>query len=248
MDEFLLSGKNILVTDDEDDLREIISSELKYFGANVFESCNVKEAKKILDANNMDLVISDIRMPGESGLHLLQDIKKRKSTLPVILITGYADFELDEVYDQGVDLLISKPFNVAYLLFQVERLLQDLPDRISKNHDLLKKEKRVHHLKLAKNSSLECLEYSLARGGISLRIKFHESLVFKKGDLLSFEIDLDETTLSGEGFCRWIKSAEKKHEYLMGLEFINLQKQSLEYFSLWSKKNSSIEFIKAIKT
>ncbi len=93
------------------DLRGILSSELEYLGAKVYQAENVKVAKLIIDQHHIDLVISDIRMPGETGIDLLSYIKSKSNDgPPVILITGFADITNQSAMEKGAAALLSKPF------------------------------------------------------------------------------------------------------------------------------------------
>jgi DNA-binding NtrC family response regulator len=111
MSDVLLQNKTLLIVDDEPDLRGILSSELEYLGAKVYQAENVTAAKLIIDQHHIDLVISDIRMPGETGIDLLNYIKSKSSDAPpVILITGFADITNQSAIEQGAAALLSKPF------------------------------------------------------------------------------------------------------------------------------------------
>lgn len=113
MNENLFLGKSILVVDDEIDLREIIASEFQYLGAQVFVADSVLVAQDILKVQNINLVISDIRMPGGSGVELLEILKRHpNSKTSIILISGFADFSIQEAITKGVDGYISKPFQL----------------------------------------------------------------------------------------------------------------------------------------
>ena len=111
MSDVLLQNKTLLIVDDEPDLRGILSSELEYLGAKVYQAENVTAAKLIIDQHHIDLVISDIRMPGETGIDLLNYIKSKSSDgPPVILITGFADISNQSAIEKGAAALLSKPF------------------------------------------------------------------------------------------------------------------------------------------
>jgi len=111
MSDVLLQNKTLLIVDDEPDLRGILSSELEYLGAKVYQAENVTAAKLIIDQHHIDLVISDIRMPGETGIDLLNYIKSKSSDAPpVILITGFADITNQSAIEKGAAALLSKPF------------------------------------------------------------------------------------------------------------------------------------------
>jgi len=111
MSDVLLQNKTLLIVDDEPDLRGILSSELEYLGAKVYQAENVSAAKLIIDQHHIDLVISDIRMPGETGIDLLNYIKSKSiDAPPVILITGFADISNQSAIEKGAAALLSKPF------------------------------------------------------------------------------------------------------------------------------------------
>ena len=81
---------NILVVDDEQSMRDFLKILLRKEGNSVDTGDNAKTALDHLKKNNYDLVISDIRMPGMSGLDLLSRIKEQSPDLPVIMITAFA--------------------------------------------------------------------------------------------------------------------------------------------------------------
>jgi CheY-like chemotaxis protein len=126
MTENLFLGKSILVVDDEIDLREIIASEFQYLGADVFVAGSILVAQDILKDQKIDLVISDIRMPGGSGVELLDFVKKNpNSKTAMILISGFADFSIQEALIKGVDGYISKPFQLDDIISSASKCLNN---------------------------------------------------------------------------------------------------------------------------
>src|SRR5688500_6868901 len=81
-------GRQILVVDDEDGVRNALARALRNAGYSVTPVSSVHEAKGKLSSMTFDLVISDLHMPIEGGLELLQSIRESDPELPVILITG----------------------------------------------------------------------------------------------------------------------------------------------------------------
>lgn len=124
-----LNGKVVLVVDDEVDLCEIISAELRVLGAVPKAAHTVEEALKILSSSEIDLVISDIRMPGASGVELLNVIRRTRVDLPVVLITGYADITVAEALSRGAEAVVNKPFDLDSLFELCERLVKPLTQR-----------------------------------------------------------------------------------------------------------------------
>lgn len=104
---------NILVIDDELSMREFMKILLEKEGFSVSTASNATEAITLLNDKVMDLVISDIKMPGGSGLEFLSEIRDKGNNVPVILITAYASPE-DAVLAMkgGAYDYITKPFNV----------------------------------------------------------------------------------------------------------------------------------------
>ncbi|MFI5322147.1 MAG: response regulator [Thermodesulfobacteriota bacterium] len=93
--------KKVLVVDDEKlvsiDLRKIINSE----GHDVITTQNGIDAARVVEDSNIDLVFLDLMLPDITGVEVLKEIKKMKSKLPVVIITGYTD---SEVMNQALEL------------------------------------------------------------------------------------------------------------------------------------------------
>lgn len=218
-----LDSKKILVVDDEADLREIVSSELEFMGANVFTAENVTEAQKILKENKIDLVISDIRMPGGTGIDLLDHIKTQYSTLlPVILITGFADITNEGAYALGAEALIHKPFKLDELLQTAEKLCLTPMERF---------EKEFRETGNAVNSVQQVI---LGRGGVALELSDRIGN-YEVGQF----VDVDIPAIKGNGVVRWIKgNNEQNHSTWIGVELISLEDQSSSLIEEKLRKNT----------
>jgi Response regulator containing CheY-like receiver, AAA-type ATPase, and DNA-binding domains len=81
---------NVLVVDDEPKLCDLLSSALSQNRIQVFTASNGLQALEVLEQEDIDLVISDWRMPGMDGPQLLAEIKQRYPNLPVIVMTAYS--------------------------------------------------------------------------------------------------------------------------------------------------------------
>ena len=112
---------SILVVDDELSMREFLTIFLEKLGHSVISAANGEKAMVMAQEHPVDLVISDIRMPGMSGLDLLARLKAQKPELAFILITAFASPE-DAVLamKNGAFDYITKPFNVD----EVRRIIQ----------------------------------------------------------------------------------------------------------------------------
>ncbi len=103
----------ILVVDDEQSMRDFLKILLLKDGHNVITAKNGDQALSLLGKQTCDLVISDIRMPGMSGLELLESIRELHGDLPVIMITAFASpDDAVQAMKNGAYDYISKPFNV----------------------------------------------------------------------------------------------------------------------------------------
>lgn len=114
----------ILVVDDEPELREILREEFEYFGYAVVEAENGTRALEILEQNPVDLVVSDIRMPGGNGFDLLNQVLARDGQKPpVILVSAFADERSANTSGKGAYAYLSKPYDLDVLMKHTARAL-----------------------------------------------------------------------------------------------------------------------------
>lgn len=119
--------KNILVVDDYLPTRSLIVESLSQSAQyRILEAENGQEALYLFDENNFDLVISDIMMPGMSGMELLHHIRERNPNVAVIMITGNptTDLTVSAIKKGAVDFL-TKPFDIDELIYKVEIHLRE---------------------------------------------------------------------------------------------------------------------------
>ena len=113
---------SILVVDDEPNYLIILSELLRDEGFEVFTAPGGAEGLGIVNEVDLDLVITDMQMPGMDGLQLLEKIKERNSHLPVIMITAFAEVEKAVAAMQaGAFNYLSKPFSNDELLVNVNK-------------------------------------------------------------------------------------------------------------------------------
>jgi len=116
---------SILIVDDEQLIREMLSSALSQEGFKCHEAANVDEAFSVLDKKRIDLVISDIMMPGRSGVELLKDLKQIDHDIAVLMITGLTDTNTAmECIRLGADDYIAKPFSINRVVLTVKNLIE----------------------------------------------------------------------------------------------------------------------------
>ncbi len=117
-------SKNILVVDDDKDIRELITVYMQTEEFYVDKACNGEEALKLIEGKNYDLVILDIMMPKLDGLQVLIEIRKKYS-MPVIFLTAKNE-EIDMIKGLalGADDYIFKPFSSMELIARVKSQLR----------------------------------------------------------------------------------------------------------------------------
>ncbi len=115
----------ILVVDDDPYVLESISTLLRAFGFTVSTCDNANSAMQQIQKNSVDVVLTDIKMPGITGVELLGMIHRYDPQTPVVLMTAYA--ELDVAVDaikKGAFDFIMKPYNAEYLVHTIEKAVK----------------------------------------------------------------------------------------------------------------------------
>jgi DNA-binding NtrC family response regulator len=113
---------NLLVIDDEGDIRHLYAAELEDEGHKVVTCGSSKEALEQLRQQTFDLVVLDIQLDQESGLDLLQKIAKEQEDIPVILCTAYSCYK-DDFSSWLADAYVVKSSNLDDLKKEVRRIL-----------------------------------------------------------------------------------------------------------------------------
>jgi CheY-like chemotaxis protein len=121
----------ILVVDDEDIVRALVTRALREAGYRVVQAQHGAAALALLESRceTIDLVISDLVMPGVGGREVARWVTAHTPALPVLFISGYPRtyLEAHDLYDAAIPLL-RKPFLPSRLLEAVQELLPDVPD------------------------------------------------------------------------------------------------------------------------
>ncbi len=119
------SGGSILIVDDDPYVRESAASFLGECGYIVVACESASEAMTKLGKDKIEVVLTDIKMPGISGIELLEKIHNFNTELPVVLMTAYAELEIAvSAIKKGAFDFIIKPFKPEYLLFSIEKAVR----------------------------------------------------------------------------------------------------------------------------
>jgi DNA-binding NtrC family response regulator len=114
----------ILVVDDEEALRTVLSAELEGEGYQVSTAGDGDEAIKIIGTQQFHLILLDIKMPNVDGFEVLKFVKQHQPATKVIMLTGFADLKnAIESKKLGAEDFVSKPYDLVDLLTTVERVL-----------------------------------------------------------------------------------------------------------------------------
>lgn len=116
----------ILIAEDEPLMAAALAGALKSEGYEVVVATDGREALKMIESENPDLLITDILMPFTSGLELIGIIKSNPTTqIPVIVLSGMGlEDTVMEAFELGADDFLTKPFNPAELSMRVKRALK----------------------------------------------------------------------------------------------------------------------------
>ena len=125
----------ILVIDDEAVIRMLVMEILEAAGYEITGADSAERALALLDDTEFDLVVSDVVMPGLSGLELLELVRERHASLPVVLVTGAGTYDtLSQALTRGAAGLVTKPFAHADL----QSAVADALDRATRSRDELR--------------------------------------------------------------------------------------------------------------
>jgi len=117
-------GERILVVDDSPPTVEVIVRNLMSRGYRVWSASSVTEAIRMLESATVDLVITDMKMPGIGGLELVRHVRENFQDTQVVMITGFPSIDSAvEAVKSGADEYLAKPFTDEELLSAVEKVL-----------------------------------------------------------------------------------------------------------------------------
>lgn len=231
----------ILVVDDETILRATIARDFLRKGYKVLEAPDGKEAFRLVEANHIDVVLTDVRMPNGDGVELLERIKAKNRLLPVVMfITGFADISLADAYDKGVDVVFAKPFDRKALAEAVTRVTTPLDERWSAKRDdhrlntFFKIKLQFPELRLETSGSV----LNIGRGGMFVALS--KETIPSVNSSVAFEIELRGHSLIGNGLVRWVRTeSEQNTPSGCGIEFQFLNENI---------RRDIIEWVNALKT
>ncbi|MDQ0088734.1 two-component system response regulator (stage 0 sporulation protein F) [Paenibacillus anaericanus] len=119
----LVLKKKLLIVDDQYAIRKLLEEMFRSEDYETFEACNGEQALQLLDQEAPDLVLLDMKMPGLSGLELIDMIGQRERKTIVVVITAYKELELVQRTNQFEPTMeFAKPFDI----YEVKDAVRDL--------------------------------------------------------------------------------------------------------------------------
>jgi two-component system response regulator PilR (NtrC family) len=124
----------IMVVDDEENIREVLSNYLETLGYEVVTASDGQNALEKFEPGAFDLIVSDLLMPNIDGLELLRKVREKDRDVVFLMITGYPSIETAvEAIKKGAYDYITKPFHMEDVKIRIERSFEkkNLRDRLS---------------------------------------------------------------------------------------------------------------------
>jgi len=204
---------NILVADDDPDIRDILKDTLSSLGARVTIACDGRECLNKIEAECPELVLLDIEMPVKNGLDVLKEIGQRRFDTTVIMITAYGSIaRAVQAMKEGAFDFITKPFELDHIALVVEKALDR--GRLKRGFERFT-EQESHRYRLI--------------GGESPRMREAIETAKKAARSRSTVLLLGESGTGKEVFARAIHSwSERKTEPFIAINCVGLSKDLLE--------------------
>ncbi len=240
MNSQVLSGKSTLIVDDEAPFRESLTEKIAQFQGKVIEAKNGQEAMSIVRQKRVDLIISDLRMKYGSGLELLAEIKAHNRERPiVILISGFTDIPVWDIYDRGAEAYWGKPFNLTAFVEHLTQLMTSPESRWSKPSPQARQTISIQE-------TSDPTSYArLGRGGMVIG-KYQGPL--QRGALVNFSVPVQGSSenfiLNGTGVVRWTREAGIQGlNYGCGIEFLSLSESSISNALNYISEHNPLAYI-----
>ena len=202
-----------LVADDDPDIRDILKDTLTSVGTKVITAANGQECLERVEADFPDVLLLDIQMPGNTGLEVLKELRRRHSKVTVIMITAYGSIDRAvEAMKEGAFDFITKPFDLDHIVMVLEKAAE-----------------RQRLKRGLENFTREAGERYRLIGGESPQMREAIDIARKAAASKSTVLLLGESGTGKEVFARAIHSwSERKTEPFIAINCVGLSKDLLE--------------------
>jgi two-component system, NtrC family, response regulator AtoC len=204
---------NILVVDDDADIREVLGDRLESLGYRVFAAEAAKAGLELLERQNPQLVLLDIEMPDMNGIDMLREIRRREHDVTVVMITAYGTIERAvEAMKEGAYDFIPKPFEPDHVALIVAKALER--ERLKRELELLAEEVDDRHRMILGQSAVITQAVEKAKKAAASR---------------STVLLLGESGTGKEIFARAIHNwSDRKDKPFVAINCVGLSKELLE--------------------
>ncbi|MCX5696392.1 MAG: response regulator [Candidatus Omnitrophica bacterium] len=258
-------AKTVLIIDDDRLVLKTLARYLKNCGYLVVQAMSGAEALEKVEISVPDLIISDIRMPGMSGIETIRRIREQadnhKKSIPAIVITGYAGDE-PSIQDGtlGIAGYLYKPFEIDEFIKVVKDNLETTPNYKRAHQRILATlpvRLKIKRQEAGLPSEIPAETLTLSEGGLSI------STIYKMPLDLEVEVFLEppsvHSPINADARIVWSYSKQDAENYSYGLQFLNIQsghisilREILNKHQLLSKQFISLttnlqKFVKSIK-
>ena len=215
----ILEGKRVLVVDDQVGFQDAASFQFESMGCIPMTANNGREGFERFRNNELDLILSDIRMPEWDGAKFLQEVRKI-SPIPFALMTGFADLTHFEALDMGCDVYLGKPLDIKKLPQNIARILTNVEDLWAQEIDrsLIR-----HHLVIEEESFPKNSCFQLGKRGFFIGSQYLPCLdELEEYEKISFELAIQDNGLEkicGIGRVLWVRGDDSLLIPGCGIEF-----------------------------
>jgi CheY-like chemotaxis protein len=238
-----LNEASVMVVDDETALRDIFAKWLRQSGCQkVLTANNGLEAMEAIAKTQVDVLITDVRMPVMDGVELVRKLTEMNRRLPcIIFVSGFGDVDLREMYDLGVEAFLTKPFRIEDLSTSLENALADRRALWTSSMETPPRQSlriEIGSLDAVAGDSAEPC-FRLGRGGFSARSA--EAIGLGK---VAFDCSFSNRhpPLKGEGYVRW----RSRTDHTLGIEFAFLDAPGREWILDAIEREKPLSFIPAL--
>lgn len=111
----------VLIVDDEPDILDLMEEEFRYCGYQTMTAVCGNDAVKVLETQDIDIVVSDYKMPNGNGMSVLNHVNNMKKKKPIFFfVSGQADVSTEDLVRAGAKKFFTKPFDLDELIKEIE--------------------------------------------------------------------------------------------------------------------------------
>ena len=212
---------NILVVDDNDSIRKLITTYLARDGYNTYAACDGLEALDVLDKEQIDLMIADIMMPNMDGYTLTNELRTSKYNLPILMVTAKESIDdKRKGFLAGTDDYMVKPIDFDEMLLRVSALLRRA--QISNEHKIVVGDVVLDYETLTVTTKTEAILLPKKEFYILFKLLSYPKKIFTRQDLMDeiwgFENETDQRTVDVH-----IKRLREKFDFLDEFKIITVR-------------------------